>query len=100
MLVKKDQKVEDLTFISYRLLCNDLYYEKFIDSAFWPSHVMIGEFIEKPRKKYDLELDIPTPNSAIRTSETHNTQQSLNTENSIDFLEQQLTSPSKNLMET
>lgn len=41
--------MEDLTFISYRLLCNELYYEKFIDSSFSPSH-MIGGFIDKPRK--------------------------------------------------
>lgn len=50
LLVKKDQKVEDLTFVSFRLLCNETFYEKFIDSSFWPSHVMIGEFIDKPRK--------------------------------------------------
>lgn len=49
MLVKKDQKLEDLTFISYRILCTENLYERLINSSFWPSHVFIGDFVERPR---------------------------------------------------
>lgn len=54
MLVKKDQPVNELTFISYRLSCTEENYEKFMDSSFWPSHIMIGEFIERPRKPVNM----------------------------------------------
>lgn len=50
MLVKKDQPLDELTFVSYRLMCTDGLYEKFADAAFWPAHVKIGEFIDKPRQ--------------------------------------------------
>lgn len=56
LLVKKDRPLNDLTFISYRLLCTEQNYALFMDSSFWPEHVMIGEFIEKKR------------DSAIRTA--------------------------------
>lgn len=51
MLVKKEQKLDELTFISYRLACTEELYTKFMDSSFWPEHVMIGEFIERERKQ-------------------------------------------------
>lgn len=47
MLVKKEQQLEALTFISFRLSCTEELYVKLIDSSFWPHHVMIGEFIER-----------------------------------------------------
>lgn len=49
MLVKKDVDLSTKTFLSYRLACTETLYEKFMISSFWPSHVMIGEFIETPR---------------------------------------------------
>lgn len=49
LLVKKDQNLEDLTFISYRLLCTEIIYQQLMESSFWPSHVFIGEFVDKPR---------------------------------------------------
>lgn len=49
MLVKKDADLSTRTFLSCRLACTDALYEKFTDSSFWPPHVMIGEFIERPR---------------------------------------------------
>lgn len=55
MLVKKDQKVDDLTFISYRLSCTDENYDKFMEPSFWPAHVLIGEFIERERKPVNMD---------------------------------------------
>lgn len=60
MLVKKDQRVDDLTFISYRLSCTEEHYAQFMDTSFWPAHVLIGEFIEKPRKPVNMD-DLITP---------------------------------------
>lgn len=57
MLVKKDQNLDDLTFISYRLSCTDEHFTSMLDSFFWPSHVMIGEFIERDRKKQNSSGD-------------------------------------------
>lgn len=51
MLVKKDQSLDDLTFISFRLSCTEELYVKLIDPSFWPEHVKIGEFIERERKQ-------------------------------------------------
>lgn len=50
LLVKKDQKLDDLSFISYRLSCTPEMFDTFIDPSFWPSHVMIGEFFERQRE--------------------------------------------------
>lgn len=50
MLVKRDQPLEKLTFISFRVACIDTLYGKLDDASFWPPHVMIGDFVERPRK--------------------------------------------------
>lgn len=84
MLVKKDQPLDDLTFISYRLLCTEEHYNKFMDSSFWPSHILIGEFIDKPRKKHAQLSDFvgtPTkPASKDTPNETNNKDDSRGTE--------------------
>lgn len=49
-LVKKDQQLEKLSFVSFRVACAESYYAKLSDTSFWPSHVLIGEFVERPRK--------------------------------------------------
>lgn len=46
LLVKKDQALDALSFLSIRLRCTPDYYDIFKNSSFWPSHIMIGEFIE------------------------------------------------------
>lgn len=51
MLVKKDQKLDELTFISYRFGCTNELFDKLIDPSFWPPHMMIGEFIERSREE-------------------------------------------------
>lgn len=53
MLVKKDQDLTELSFISYRLNCTNELFDKLMEPSFWPSHVMIGEFIER-KKNNDL----------------------------------------------
>lgn len=50
MLVKKDQAIDQYTYISFRLRCTPDYYVKFKNSSFWPKHVVIGEFIEQKKK--------------------------------------------------
>lgn len=51
-LVKQGQNLSELTFISFRVACTEQLYET-MTMSFWPSHVMIGDFIEdrKPKKK-------------------------------------------------
>lgn len=65
LLVKKDQKVDQLNFISFRLSCTDSLFNQLIDPSFWPSHVMIGEFVEKRKqiKFGDFLAKPPTPAS-------------------------------------
>lgn len=68
LLVKKDQNLEELNFISFRLNCDDNLFSKLIDPGFWPSHVMIGEFVErsKPRSSalgdFFVKTQAPTCN--------------------------------------
>lgn len=50
LLVKKDQDINELSFVSYRLSYTPQLYKQLIDPSFWPSHVKIGEFIERPRE--------------------------------------------------
>lgn len=44
MLVKKDQDLNELSYISFRLSCTDDLYGSFMAPSFWPPHVLIGEF--------------------------------------------------------
>lgn len=50
MLVKKGQDLATLTFVSFRVACTEQIYGKVNDPTFWPKHVMIGDFVEQPRK--------------------------------------------------
>lgn len=49
MLVVKDKNLEELTFISFRLRCTDELFEQLRSADFWPEHVSIGDFVDKPR---------------------------------------------------
>ena len=51
LLVKKDRNVEDLNFVSYRLGCTEILYTQLMNPAFWPSHVMIRDFVERQSEK-------------------------------------------------
>lgn len=51
LLVKKVQDLEELSFVSFRLQCTEALYSELISPDFWPNHVMIGEFVEKPSDK-------------------------------------------------
>ncbi|RYE21729.1 MAG: hypothetical protein EOP42_25465 [Sphingobacteriaceae bacterium] len=51
LLVKKDQPIEKLSFVSFRVSCTPELHEKLFDSSFWPRHVKIGEFYDNPRPK-------------------------------------------------
>lgn len=78
MLVKKDQNLSDLTFISYRLQCTEDLYDQFIESSFWPQHVMIGEFIERERERKQPDVaDFVLERIAVKNRK-------INTENDTD----------------
>lgn len=61
-LVKKEQSLEKLSFVSFRVACAESHYRQLSDPSFWPAHVMIGEFVERPRKTKlsDFIGDFPT----------------------------------------
>lgn len=63
MLVKKDQPLSELTYISYRLACTEEHYSKFMDPECWPAHIMIGEFIERERKPVKVADFMSTPSN-------------------------------------
>lgn len=50
LLVKKDQQIDRLTFVSFRLACVDNLYDKLSEPSFWPRNVLIGEFVERPKQ--------------------------------------------------
>lgn len=72
LLVKKDQSLDDYTFISYRLSCTIELFDVLMSSDFWPKHVMIGEFIEKPAEKRSQLGDFVTEKINALTGKTNN----------------------------
>ncbi|RYE05023.1 MAG: hypothetical protein EOP33_07765 [Rickettsiaceae bacterium] len=50
ILVPKDKELENLSFVSFRLRCTNDLFDQLSSPDFWPSHVCIGEFVEKPKK--------------------------------------------------
>lgn len=71
--VKKGQNLEQLTFVSYRLSCTEELYSKFMESSFWPKHVMIGEFIVRERVQPNvgdfISIDPNLPKNTQNTRE-------------------------------
>lgn len=51
LLVKKDQQLDQLSFVSFRISCTDKVFCKLMTPDMWPDHVMIGEFVEKPKPR-------------------------------------------------
>lgn len=70
LLVKADQKLEDLNFVSFRLSCTNELYDLLSKPDFWPKHVFIGEFIT--RNKSNEAANIATP-TQIQSKSTVNT---------------------------
>lgn len=50
MLVKKDQDVSDLSFISFCIACTESLYTKLGSPSFWPSHIKMREFVYEPKR--------------------------------------------------
>lgn len=71
MLVKKDAKLDELTFVSYRLACTESLYGKFFDPSFWPAHVMIGEFLENARRPAKVAAFANTPVAKVTDDHTN-----------------------------
>lgn len=63
LLVRREQDVSLLTYVSFRLACAEKYIDTINDPKFWPSHVMIGEFVEQQRPLATLELKTPAKTS-------------------------------------
>lgn len=75
LLVKKDQPIEKLSFVSFRVSCTSELHTKLFDPAFWPKHVRIGEFFDNPRPKRAELGDFftkPMTNDASHSSEAGN----------------------------
>lgn len=69
LLVKKDGDLSKLSFVSFRLQCTMELYTKFMDPSFWPSHVMIGDFIDKPKPRSTFGSFIPASgNESVNNS--------------------------------
>lgn len=51
MLVKQGADINKFTYISFRLGCIETLFAKLSDPSFWPHHVMIGEFVERPKQR-------------------------------------------------
>lgn len=64
LLVKKGADVSSFSYVSYRLACTKQLYDTSMNSSFWPSHVMIGEFVETPRKRTNVGDFVNPPQSA------------------------------------
>lgn len=73
LLVKKDQTLDDLTFISYRLSCTEDLYNTLVCPSFWPQHVLIGEFYEKPRDRKTLVAEFITSENKTNTPNNEKT---------------------------
>lgn len=50
MLVKKDQDMSEMSFISFSISCTDNLFSQLGSPSFWPSHIKMREFINEPRK--------------------------------------------------
>lgn len=77
MLVKKEQQLDKLSFVSFRVSCTSELHKQLFDPSFWPGHVSIGPFYNNPRpKKIQLGAFITTNGTetrkeAITTAETN-----------------------------
>lgn len=67
MLVKKDQDLSELSFVSFRIACTDNMYSTLGSASFWPSHIKMREFIDEPRKPRE-NADEKTPASTGSSS--------------------------------
>lgn len=77
MLVVKDKSLDELTFISFRLRCTDELFDQLRSPDFWPEHVLIGDFVEKPHKvqlgdfiahKIDASTNSNVPDNPMATT--------------------------------
>lgn len=102
LLVKKDQQLDKLTFVSFRILCTDILYNKLKDPDFWPLGIRIGDFIEKPVRQ-TLETFVQPHNLiemqvSTQTSPPNNVQINQSTVNSNSIPTQEEVQP-QNLIE-
>lgn len=86
LLVKKDQQMDKLTFVSFRLLCTESRYEVLISPSLWPAHVMIGDFLQKPSEKGSIFGDFLVPaseksNDTVDLTNDNNETESNNSKN-------------------
>lgn len=98
MLVKKDQPLDKLSYISFRVACVESLYSKLCDPSFWPSHVLIGDFVERPRKTKMADfLNFP---ELIQRKHSNNTLEENAKENSTVEIARNRTETSENNNET
>lgn len=52
MLVKRDQDLSELSFISFRILCTEDLFAKLNVPEFWPSYIKLREFVFEQKKPH------------------------------------------------
>lgn len=90
MLVKKDQNMEILTFVSFRITCTNELYTKIMHPDFWPSGILIGEFFErKSSQRHTLADFMPSINKNNHATKNIDPNQQPNTaQDNIEQMEQ------------
>lgn len=83
ILVKKDQPLDELSFVSFRLMCTEDLYPKCSDPSMWPHFAEIGEWLEQPREKRRLTTKASTPQSSNQTNVQQTATSNSNTVGSI-----------------
>lgn len=66
MLVKREQDLSELTFVSFCISCTDDLFLKLNSPSFWPAHIQMREFVHEARKPRDNNVS----NAAIDKNST------------------------------
>ncbi|RYE24259.1 MAG: hypothetical protein EOP45_06000 [Sphingobacteriaceae bacterium] len=83
ILVPKDKELESLSFVSFRLRCTNDLFDQLSSPDFWPNHVCIGEFVEKPKQRTfgDFVLD---KSNEVNNSNSNEPTESVDSESKND----------------
>lgn len=77
-LTKKNIDISSLTFVSFRIICTQLLYDRLIQTDFWPTGILIGEFCERRLSKQNTVGDF-MPNINISSTTNISNQKNLAT---------------------
>ena len=66
------QPLEDLTFVSFRLMCTEELHPKCSEPSIWPDFAQIGDWLEKPREKQKSTATVDADKVSTQTPSTNN----------------------------